>query len=228
MTDLSVYLLYGFDLFGTVVFAMSGALVASKGRDNWFVAIVYAVLTALGGGTMRDILLGQQPVFWMRSPLYLVLAIAVGLATFYLSKIVQLKKQHCWLADIISLAIFTVVGTQVTLGSASQLALTSPMHWATPPLMGLLTGTGGGIIRDLLGSRSPHFIKDPCQALNSLLGGSLYVILTKTHLFPSVTIGVSIATIIGLELHCQHKHHNTYKPEDVRYRHPASLGQAKE
>ena len=85
MTDLSAYMLHGFDLFGTVVFAMGGALVASKERDNWLVAIVYAVLTALGGGTVRDLLLGQHPVFWIRSPLYLVLAIAVGLATFHTS-----------------------------------------------------------------------------------------------------------------------------------------------
>ncbi|MGB3292175.1 MAG: TRIC cation channel family protein [Phormidesmis sp.] len=227
MTDLSVCMLYGFDLFGTVVFAMGGALVATKERDNWFVAIAYAVLTALGGGTIRDLLLGQQPVFWMRSPFYLVLAITVGLATFYTSKIVQLRQEHCWLADIISLAIFTVVGAQATI-SAANLLLTSPMHWAMPPLMGLLTGTGGGIIRDLLGSRSPHFMKDPYQALNSLIGGSLYSILTKTRIFSPVTIGLSISATIGLELYCQHKRHNPYKLAEVRHRYPVSIGRSKE
>lgn len=226
MTDLSAYMLHGFDLFGTIVFAMGGALVARKERDNWLVAIVYAVLTALGGGTVRDLLLGEQPVFWIRSPLYLVLAIAVGLATFYTSKIVRLRQQHCWLADIISLAIFTVVGAQVTISSASHLALTSPMHWAMPPLMGLLTGTGGGIIRDLLGSRSPHFIKDPGQAMNSLIGGSLYSILAKTRLFPSLAIGLSISAIIGLELYCQHKRHSQYRLEGMRQQ-PVTLGHAK-
>lgn len=224
MTDLSAYLLHSFDLFGTAVFAMGGALVASKERNNWFVAVVYAVLTALGGGTVRDLLLGQHPVFWMRSPLYLILAIAVGLATFYTSKIIRLRQQHCWLADIISLAIFTVVGAQVTLNSASHISLSTPMYLTLPPLMGLLTGTGGGIIRDLLGSRSPHFIQDPHPALNSLIGGSLYSLLTKTRLSSPLTIGLSISAIIGLELHCQRKH---YKLNNIVRRQPHLIGPVK-
>ncbi|MEL6815727.1 MAG: TRIC cation channel family protein [Cyanobacteria bacterium J06598_3] len=155
-----------------------------------------------------------------------MLAIAVGLATFYTSKIIRLRQQHYWLADIISLAIFTVVGAQVTLNSTSHLALTAPMHWSMPPLMGLLTGTGGGTIRDLLGSRSPHFMKDPCQGLNSLIGGSLYSILAKTRLVSALTIGVSISTIVGLELYCHHKRRHQYKQEGRRQQ-PGALSRAK-
>lgn len=184
-------LLYTLDLFGTIVFAASGALIAREQRRNGCYAVLYAVLTAVGGGTLRDILLAE-PVFWVRSPLYLWLAATVGLLIYTLSTTVRIRRQHLWVADTLSLAIFSIVGTQVLVASPA-FTPTSLAHWILPPLMGLLTGVGGGLVRDIIVGEPPMVMQGYSLALASLMSGSLYVLLTGAHVPSLYVMGIAIA-----------------------------------
>ena len=199
LTLKSFYLLHAFDLLGTAVFAMSGALLAYAQRRNALYGLLYAVLTAVGGGTLRDLLLGQPSVFWMRSPVYLWLAAMAGLLAFALAHIIRLRRKHFWLADDISLAIFTVVGNQVTMSviSATPNAYASGWTmWLIPPIMGLFTGMAGGLMRDMIGSKSPDVLQYPSYAIASLIGGGVYLTLVSLGVSAFYAIVVPIAFII--------------------------------
>lgn len=186
-------MLYTLDLFSTIVFAMTGALIAREQRRNGFSAVLFALLTAVGGGTIRDILLGQQPVFWIRMPVYLGLASIVGLLTFGLVVWMPLYREQLWWADAISVAVFTVVGTQVAL-QTSAFVPTSYLSWCIPPLMGLITGFGGGLVRDLVADQMPGVMKDPSDAMISLGSGGLYMLLNRFHILGAGSIVVVVAS----------------------------------
>ncbi|NEQ50680.1 MAG: hypothetical protein F6K11_11185 [Leptolyngbya sp. SIO3F4] len=198
------HLLYTLDLFGTIVFASSGALIAREQKRSWVVALFYALLTAVGGGTMRDILLEKSSIFWLRNPGYIGLAATVGLLTFLLAGMTPLRREQFWLADIVSLAIFTVIGAQVAVES-SIFGPTTSSYWLMPPLMGLLTSVGGGIVRDLSGARIPYVVQDPCYSLSSLAGGSVYMMLIGVQVASSLAIGGTIVTILGLHILRSHR-----------------------
>ncbi|MEL7494007.1 MAG: TRIC cation channel family protein [Cyanobacteria bacterium J06554_11] len=186
-------LLHTLDLFGTVVFAASGALIAREQHRNGLIAVGYAVLTAVGGGTLRDLSL-SQPIFWTKAPAYLLLAVTAGLLVFLVSTVARLHRQQLWLADAIGLATFTVIGTQVAL----QLPATSfsPLLWWLAPIMGLATGMGGGLVRDLLSRHTPYVLGCPIQAAASLAGGCTYSVLTIFRMPTCWTSGVAIAIVL--------------------------------
>ncbi len=199
-----IHLLYTLDLFGTIVFARSGALIAREQKRSWFVALLYALLTAVGGGTIRDILLTQSSIFWLRTPGYIGLAATVGLLTFLLAGMTSLRREQLWLADVVSLAVFTVIGAQVVVNT-STFEPTTLSYLVMAPLMGLLTGVGGGIVRDLLGARIPYVIQDPYYALSSLVGGSVYMMLIGLQVASFWAIGETIITILGLHVLRSHR-----------------------
>ncbi|MEM9163932.1 MAG: TRIC cation channel family protein, partial [Cyanobacteria bacterium P01_F01_bin.4] len=115
------------------------------------------------------------------------------------AQVISLHREHFWLADAISLAVFTVVGTQVVV-QAPAFAPISLSYWVMPPLMGLLTGVGGGILRDLLGAQTPYVMQDHYYALASLIGGGVYSILARVQSPDAWAIGCAIATILLLRI----------------------------
>ena len=205
--------LYSLDLLGTVTFAISGTLLAIERQQKGYLAsfldlpraLLYAGLTALGGGTLRDLLL-SRPIFWVRSPTYLFIALCAGSLTFLLSLTVlnspRYFQNHLWLPDVISLATFTVVGTQVAMQQTFVLThgiLQSaglPLLWLCSPLMGVLTGVGGGFIRDLLRRRKPFAIAHSQYPLASLAGGSLYQLARQLQMPNACAIGLTILSIV--------------------------------
>ncbi|MFK8184541.1 MAG: trimeric intracellular cation channel family protein [Phormidesmis sp.] len=184
------YILHSFDFFGTFVFAISGALIAYEQRRGGFRAAFYAALTALGGGTMRDLLLAHKPVFWVRSPAYLWIAIAGGLLTFVLAQFARLQREKLWFAEILSLGIFSIVGTQIAI---SIMPSTSWLDWLIPPLMGLLTAVGGGMVRDVIDGEIPFVMQHPDYAFASFTSGSLYRLLMTAHIPAIYAISGAIA-----------------------------------
>lgn len=186
--------LYTLDLFSTAVFAASGALVAREQHRNSLTAVGYAILTAVGGGTLRDILL-RQPIFWTKAPVYFLLAMSVGLFIFVFSAFARLRRRQLWLVDGIGLATFTIIGTQHVLQLPIAVALSPLMRWL-PPTMGLMTGVGGGIVRDLLSQQMPYVMKHPGYAVASFTGGSVYYVLTSLQVSKFVAIGGAIATVL--------------------------------
>ena len=161
--------IYIFDLCGTAVFALSGALAAGKHRMDPFGVIVLASVTAIGGGSIRDALIGSTPVFWIRDPNYIIVILATVLACLVLvRKPHKLPALTLPVADALGLALFTVIGAEKALlmGLSGMIAV----------VMGLITGVGGGIIRDLLCRQVPMVLRTEIYATASIVGGICYTL----------------------------------------------------
>ncbi|SQH75568.1 conserved hypothetical protein; putative inner membrane protein [Shewanella benthica] len=159
--------IYCFDLCGTAVFALSGALAAGRHRMDPFGVIVLASVTAVGGGSIRDALLGTTPVFWIRDPNYIIVILITVLLTLILVRRPKKVPQHTLpIADALGLALFTVIG--------AEKALNLELGGMIAVVMGLITGVGGGIIRDLLCRQVPMILRTEIYATASILGGICY------------------------------------------------------
>lgn len=149
------------DLLGVAVFAISGTLQAARRRLDPFGALALAVVTAIGGGTLRDLLLDQRPIFWISAPDYL-LVIALG-------RRFTPPRQILAIADAAGLALFTVSGTEI--------AARAGVHPAIAVVMGAITGCAGGILRDILCAELPLVLHRDIYATAALAGGSAYLLL---------------------------------------------------
>lgn len=159
-------LLHWLDIFGIIVFSLSGALMAGRYKLDPFGVVVLASVTAVGGGTIRDIIL-QTPVFWVVQPIYLYVILTTALLTIILVRQPKLiPKRFLLIADALGLALFAVLGTQ------KSLALGSPLPVAI--VMGIITGVAGGMIRDVLCNVIPMILQKEIYALAAMLGGCLF------------------------------------------------------
>ncbi len=177
-------MIYWLDLFGTVVFAVSGALAAGRKNLDLFGVLVLAVVTAIGGGTLRDVTLGATPVFWVTDPVYLWLASIAGLVTVYLARHDFLQRRFLPIADALGLATFCVIG--------AERALSLGVNPAIAVLMGVMTGVFGGMIRDVLCGEVPLVLRRELYATAAMLGATVTVVLGM--LLP----GTAVATWLGL------------------------------
>jgi uncharacterized membrane protein YeiH len=179
-------------LAGTVVFAVSGVFaVAGRGLD-WFGGIVVGIVTAVGGGTIRDLVLGTSPVFWIKDDNYLLLAVVGALIAIVLVRALGDGSSHRFdeglqLADAAGLALFSVVGANVTL----ELGYAGPIAIVT----GVLTGVGGGVVRDLLAGRTPLVMRGEIYATAALAGVVVFVCLDEL-----TTVAESISAAIGMAI----------------------------
>ena len=179
-------LLYYLDIFGIIVFAISGALMAGRYKLDPFGVVVLASVTAIGGGTIRDAIL-QTPVFWVVEPYYLYVILVTALLTIILiRKPKRIPKRFLLIADALGLALFAVLGTQ------KSMALGTPLPVAI--VMGTITGVAGGMIRDVLCNVIPMILRKEIYALAAMLGGSLFVIF---HLLGWSENEATIVAILG-------------------------------
>ncbi len=183
-------MLYYLDLFGVAIFALTGVLVAQKRRVNGVGCIIFAILTALGGGTLRDLLLGNLPVFWIHEPFYLLLASSTGFVSLGLTAYWSMALESLWFWDAVGLAAFTVVGVQV--------ALAAPVSWMMAAPMGVITGVGGGVMRDMFGADVPFLFREKGYAWASLAGALSYVALVMVLGWDALAMGIAIALILTL------------------------------
>ena len=160
-------LIYLLELFGVAVFAISGALVAARKDMDPFGVIVIAVVTALGGGTLRDVLLARHPIFWFENVTYLVVTIAAAVFTMIYTRYRTAPLKALLIADAFGLALFTVSGAQI----AEQQALPAIIV----VLMAAITGTAGGVLRDMLCAEVPLILRRDIYATASLAGAAVYV-----------------------------------------------------
>ena len=163
--------LHALDLVGVVVFAVSGALEAGRKRMDVFGAVVLALVTALGGGTLRDVILQHGLVFWVADPTYVIAVTLAALAAFALVRRVPLPRRFLLVADAGGLAVFAVLGTQKALsaGAAPVVALG----------MGVITGVAGGVLRDVLCNEVPLVLRREIYATAALSGGLLFWLLRQ-------------------------------------------------
>jgi len=159
------------DLLGTAAFAISGALFAIKKRMDSFGVLIIAFVTAVGGGTLRDMLIGADTITWMNDLNYIyVIFISVVLAIVFRKKIGYLSKS-LFLFDTIGLGIFTIIGTEI--------GLQNDFHPMICVALGMITATFGGVIRDTLSNEIPLIFQKEIYATACIIGATTYLILNE-------------------------------------------------
>jgi uncharacterized membrane protein YeiH len=165
--------------------AMTAALAAGRRKMDWFGVCVLAAVTALGGGTMRDTLLGHYPLSWVKEPLLLVVVCAAALLTIAVARFMEQLRWPFLLLDALGLVVFTIIGCNVALemGQSPIIVIVS----------GMITGIVGGILRDVLCNDIPLVFSSQLYATVSIVTGALYYLGLQLNMVHDV---VTIATIV--------------------------------
>lgn len=183
---------YWLDMTGVAVFALSGVVLACRTRMDPFGMLVLAAVTGIGGGTLRDLVLGA-PVFWVSDPAYLWVVLGtVALSILGFHYIHRLTRTFLPITDAFGLALFTIVGAHkaLLLGSSGVVAV----------LMGLMTGVAGGMTRDVLARRVPMVLRQEVYATASIAGGTVFVALSAAGSSAMLAIGLGLGVTLGLRL----------------------------
>lgn len=179
-------IVYRLDLVGVAVFALSGGILAWRSCMDPFRMPVLAAVAGVGGGTLRDLVLGVRPVFWITDPTYLWVVLAtVVLASVGFRSIHRLTRTVLPVVDAVGLALFT------TIGAHKALLLDAPGPVAV--VMGLFTGVAGGVIRDVLADRVPMVLREEIYATASIAGGITFVALRALGTPFPATIGAPLS-----------------------------------
>lgn len=183
---------YILDLLGTVAFAISGALFAMNKRMDPFGVFIIAFVTAVGGGTLRDILIDKNPVAWMSDLNYVYsIVMAVIVAIIFRKKIAYLDKS-LFLFDTIGLGIFTIIGTEI--------GIQNNLHPIISISLGMLTATFGGVIRDTLSNEIPLIFHKEIYATACITGSITYLILNQLHTNSNINQFVTTLIVIAIRL----------------------------
>jgi uncharacterized membrane protein YeiH len=164
------------EIAGTVVFAISGVIAVAGRPLDWFGGVVVGVVTALGGGTIRGLILGITPVFWVEDQTFLLAAVIGAIAAIPLVRLLgHASARHFeetfQLLDAAGLALFSIVGANIALDHGFDASI--------GVLAGLITGVGGGVIRDVLAGRTPLILRGEIYATAALVGCILFVALDE-------------------------------------------------
>jgi uncharacterized membrane protein YeiH len=185
-------LLLVYDLSGTFVFAISGAMLAARYRLDIFGVLVLSFVASSAGGITRDLLIGAVPPAAISDWRYLVVSLAAGLLTFFCTPLIARLRTAILVFDAAGLALFAVSG--------AQKALAYSLNPLIAALLGMLTGIGGGIVRDLLVARTPVVLRSDLYALAALAGAVLVVIGNGLN-WPIVPTAIAGAAVcLGLRL----------------------------
>jgi uncharacterized membrane protein YeiH len=178
-------LLYVLDLIGVAVFAVSGALAAGRKHLDLLGVIVLGLVTAIGGGTIRDLLLDRHPVFWIADPVYLPVSLAAAVATMLYAGRRRPPENALAIADALGLALFTIGGAQVAeAGGANGIVVV---------VMGAITGVAGGVMRDVLSAEVPMILRrGQLYATPTIAGATAYLLLERGG------VPTAPATLIGM------------------------------
>ena len=153
------------EILGTLAFAISGIRHAAAKHFDWFGGFVCGFAVAIGGGTLRDVMLGLPP-FWMTSPLYIVCTIVAQIFVISFSRMLKRLDNAWFFFDTLGLASFTITGIQKTIECGYP-------FWVAI-IMGCITGAAGGVIRDVLLNKTPVVLRKEIYAMASIVGGLLY------------------------------------------------------
>lgn len=180
------------EILGTTAFAISGALAAMDRRLDLFGIFIIAFVTAIGGGTLRDTLIGNTPVSWMENTIYVYLiGLVTTLAIIFREKINYLKTS-LFLFDTIGLGVFTITGVEIGI-----------RHNLDPIIsiaIGAMTGTFGGVIRDILCNEIPVIFRKEIYATACIIGGFVFVIMHSLGANQDIIYLTTTLIIIGIRL----------------------------
>lgn len=173
------------------MFAVSGVLSAGRKSLDWLGVVVIAIVTAIGGGTLRDVLLDRHPIFWIADPTYLVVIIGATAFTLLYVRFWVPDRRALFVADAFGLAFFTIGGTQI----AEQAGLSG----LPAVLMGTMTGVAGGMVRDVLCAEIPLVLRrGQLYASSAIVGATLYLVLQRVgaHRDVAALAGMAVIAIV--------------------------------
>lgn len=178
------------DWFGLCVFSITGALAASRKQMDIVGFALLGSVTGIGGGTIRDVVLGVQPIFWVAQPAYLLACVLVACVTFFFAHIPHQRQKIIVWFDAVGLAVFAVTGAGAALahGASATIAV----------VMGVASATFGGIIRDILGGESPIILSREIYITAALVGSVVFVGLIGLGASQDIAVGFGIISGFAL------------------------------
>ncbi|WP_343486759.1 trimeric intracellular cation channel family protein [Allomuricauda sp. d1] len=180
------------DILGTVAFAISGVLIAMDKRLDLFGVIIIGFVTAIGGGTLRDLLIGNTPVVWMRDLTYVITILTTATFAIIFSGKLKHFRKSLFMFDTIGIGLYTMVGVEKGL----QAELLPVMCIA----LGTITASFGGVIRDILCNEIPVIFRKEIYATACILGAASYFLLLKFSVPEAYAYIAGIIIVIGLRL----------------------------
>ncbi|AZQ61744.1 trimeric intracellular cation channel family protein [Flammeovirga pectinis] len=183
---------YYIGIIGSFALAISGALVAMNKRLDPFGVLIVAFVTAVGGGTLRDILIEGRDIFWITDPNYIYFILGGAVFAMVFQDRLEILRVQLLLFDTIGLALFTVIGVQV--------GLSFDLNYTICIILGVITGAFGGVSRDILVNEIPVIFQKEIYATVSIIGGGFYILLVHFECKDGIYQLLPIALIIVLRL----------------------------
>ena len=180
------------DILGTFSFAVSGASFAMEKKLDPFGVLILSFVTAIGGGTLRDVMIGHLPVAWLRNITAINVIVIASIGTMLFDKYLKKLTKTLFLFDALGLGLFTLVGIEM----AMQLHFGMGVCIA----LGTITACFGGVLRDVLLNNVPLVFRKEIYALASIIGGVVYIVLKKMNMDPSVATIICILLIFSIRI----------------------------
>ncbi len=177
------------EFLGTFAFAISGIRLAAAKHFDWFGGFVCGIAVAIGGGTIRDVMLGVTP-FWMTSSIYIVCTVFAQVFVIVFARMLKRLENTWFVFDTLGLALFTIAGLQKTLDCGHQ-------FWVAI-IMGCITGAAGGVIRDVLLNNVPVIFQKEIYAMASIIGGLAYWALVAMGVNANIGVMVTFFTVCAI------------------------------
>ena len=185
-------LIYALDIIGTFAFAISGVLIAMQKRMDAFGIFIIAFVTAVGGGTLRDVLIGKTPVGWMNDLNYVyTIGLAVIVSIIFKKKLNRLRTS-LFLFDTIGLGVFTILGVEI--------GISENLHPLICIALGTMSASFGGVIRDILCNEIPVIFRKEVYATACIIGGITFFVLREFHVKEDLIYIFTAAMVISIRL----------------------------
>lgn len=178
---------YIFDLAGTFVFAISGVLTALSKKFDLVGSIIIGIVTAVGGGTLRDLLIGETPVGWLLDLNYLIVVLAAVIISYLFRDQISNLRKSMFLFDTMGIGLFTILGLQKTLSAGLSIPIAI--------MMGIVSAVFGGVIRDVLTNEIPLIFRKEIYATACLAGAIIFIIVEQFIRLPTVNMVVSMLVV---------------------------------
>jgi len=192
-----VNFLYALDLLGTASFAVSGALAGIQRRMDLLGVVILGLVTATGGGTLRDVLLGDVPPFCFKDENYFIISIGFALAVFFFHHMLDFLQRPLLYFDALGLATFLVIGT----GKALQFEA----GFIVAVMAGVMTATAGGLLRDVLTNHVPLILQKEIYATACIIGGVIFFVLYKAGASMNASSIIAAMTVLVIRIIAIHR-----------------------
>jgi uncharacterized membrane protein YeiH len=183
---------YTIDILGTIAFAISGVLVAMNKKMDLFGILIIAFVTAVGGGTLRDILIGQTPVGWMKDMTFTYVILGSAVFAVIVRNKINYLRTSLFLFDTIGIGLYTIIGVEK--------GLSAGLHPIICIALGTMSACFGGVIRDILCNEIPVIFRKEIYATACILGGLSYFLIRKLPLESDFVFMISGAIVIIVRL----------------------------